>query len=191
MGRDDSWPATVPSVVLSLRCSLLEKASRKYPEWRNRTSNCESDGRFWIGKPRFQFEFPSNHMSISLSFGDICAWQRDRETDNADQYYSWPPHCGRTANKWTSGNSNFWQRPHWTSSPNSAGDGNPHLLKFLRPQESPPHTGCQSVQPFLHVAGTLKQTNDRIIVHNSLHLQYWMWSNNANNVHLCSKRNQF
>jgi len=23
----------------------------------------------------------------------------DRRTDNADHYYSWPPHCGRPANK--------------------------------------------------------------------------------------------
>jgi len=42
-------------------------------------------------KPGFQFEFSSNHVSISL--WDICLSQA--ETDNVDHYYSWPPHCGR------------------------------------------------------------------------------------------------
>jgi len=45
------------------------------------------------GSPEFLFEF-----SISLSFGDIRVWQRDGRTDNADHYYSWPPHCGGPAN---------------------------------------------------------------------------------------------
>jgi len=56
---------------------------------------------------RILIQFPSNHMSISLSFGYIRVWQTDRErqtnrrTDgrtNADHYYSWPSHCGRPAN---------------------------------------------------------------------------------------------
>jgi len=72
-----------------------EVSTRKHPKWRNRTS----DGRFWIGKPGFLFEFQSNHTSISLSFGDIRVWQTDRRTDNADHCYSWPPHCGGIANK--------------------------------------------------------------------------------------------
>jgi len=71
MGRDDSWPAMVRSVVPSLRYSLSEKATRKRPKWRNRASDRLSDGRFGSGKPRLLFEFPSNHTSISLSFGDI------------------------------------------------------------------------------------------------------------------------
>jgi len=79
--------------------------TRKYPNWRNRTSDLESDRRFWMGfwieKPGFLFEFPCNHVSISLSFGDIRVWQTngDRQTDNTDHYYSWLPHCGGPANK--------------------------------------------------------------------------------------------
>jgi len=80
MGRDDSWPATVPSVVLSLRYGLSEKAIGKHPKWRNHTTDRESDGRFWIEKPGYQFELPSNHTSISFSFGDIRVWQTDRRT---------------------------------------------------------------------------------------------------------------
>jgi len=118
MGRDDSWPTTVLIVGPSGDCSpwsihqpsrpisvwMGEVSTRKHPEWQNRTSDRESDGRFWIGKPGFLFEFPSNQMSISLSFGnirsfgDIRLWQTDRRTDNVDHYYSWPPHCGRPAN---------------------------------------------------------------------------------------------
>jgi len=99
MGRDDSWPATVPSVVLSLWYSLSEKATQKHPKWQNHTSYCESDGRFWIGKPGYQFEFPSNHMSMLLNFGDICVWWTDRWMDNADHYYGWSPHCGGLVHK--------------------------------------------------------------------------------------------
>jgi len=47
------------------------------PKWRSRTSDCKSDSRFWIGKPGFLLEFPSNHTSISLSFKDIRMWQTD------------------------------------------------------------------------------------------------------------------
>jgi len=49
----------------------------KHPEWRNRTSDCESNGRFWTGNPKFLFAFHSNRTSISLSFGDIRVWQTD------------------------------------------------------------------------------------------------------------------
>jgi len=42
MGRDDSWPASVPSVVPSLGYTLSEKAIQiKHPKWRNRTSDRE------------------------------------------------------------------------------------------------------------------------------------------------------
>jgi len=58
-----------------------EVPTRKHPKWRNRTSDRESDGRFWIWKPSFLFEFPSNHTSISLSFRDIHVWQSVRQTD--------------------------------------------------------------------------------------------------------------
>jgi len=71
----------------------------KNPKWRNRTSDRESNSRFWIGKPSFLFEFPSNHMSISLSFGYIHIWQTDGWTDNADHCHSWPPGCSGPANK--------------------------------------------------------------------------------------------
>jgi len=46
MGRDDSWSATVPSVVPFLRPSLSEKATREQPKWQNRTSDRESADRF-------------------------------------------------------------------------------------------------------------------------------------------------
>jgi len=46
MGRDDSWPATVLTVVLTLWYSLSDKATQKHPKWRNRTSDRESDDRF-------------------------------------------------------------------------------------------------------------------------------------------------
>jgi len=53
---DDSWPATVHSVVPSLLIililiiyrpiGLLEKATQKQPKWQNRAFDRESDGRF-------------------------------------------------------------------------------------------------------------------------------------------------
>jgi len=55
-------------------------ATQKHPKWQNCTSDRESDGRFWIGRPGFVFEFPSNYMSISLSLGDIRVRQTDRRT---------------------------------------------------------------------------------------------------------------
>jgi len=64
MGRDDSWPASVHSLVPSLLNSLSEKATGKHPEWWNCTSDHESDGRFWLGKPGFLFEF---RVTIRLS----------------------------------------------------------------------------------------------------------------------------
>jgi len=64
-----------------------EKATRKYPKWRNRTSGCESVGRFWIGKPGFLFEFPSNHTCISLLFRR--SRMPDRQTEGQrGNYYS-------------------------------------------------------------------------------------------------------
>jgi len=71
---------------------------RKHTKWPNHTSYRESDGRLWIGKPGLLFKFPNNHTSISFSFGDIRMWQTERQIDNMDQYYSWPPHCGGPAN---------------------------------------------------------------------------------------------
>jgi len=101
MRRDDSWPATVPSVMPTGDCShwsihYIHKANRlisvwmgkvptrKHPGWRNRIEDRESDGRFWIGNPGFLFEF------ISLSFEDKPIRVSNRLTDNADHYYSWP-----------------------------------------------------------------------------------------------------
>jgi len=57
MGRDDSWSATMPSVVFSLRYSLSDKAIQKHPKWRNLTSDFESNGKFWIVKPQFLLSF--------------------------------------------------------------------------------------------------------------------------------------
>jgi len=70
-----------PSVVSSLRYSLSQKVTRKHSKWWNRTSNRESAGKFWIWKPGFLFEFPSNHTSILLHLGDMCVWQTDGQTN--------------------------------------------------------------------------------------------------------------
>jgi len=95
--RGDSWPTMVPSVVPTGDCSyrsihyihqpnrpisvwMGKVPTRKHAKWHNRTSDREPDSRFWIGKPGFLFEFPSNHMSILLSFGDIRVWQTDGRT---------------------------------------------------------------------------------------------------------------
>jgi len=115
MGRDDSWHAMEPSVVPTGDCSHWsihyihqpnrpisdwngEMPTRKHQKPRNRTSDRESDGRFWIGKPGLIFKFPSNHMSISLSFRDIRMWQTDRWTMQTITIAG-PPHCDRPANK--------------------------------------------------------------------------------------------
>jgi len=108
MGRDDSRPIMVISVVPSYNCadsnlicppnqvspccgffpttrmtgipinSIRPKNPPfsvfhgNRPKWWNSTSDHESDGRFWIEKPKFLFAFHSYHRSISLS---------DRQTD--------------------------------------------------------------------------------------------------------------
>jgi len=61
MERDNSWPATVPSVVPSLRYSLSEKV----------TKNTQNGATVLPIANLMAFEVPSNHASISLSFGDI------------------------------------------------------------------------------------------------------------------------
>jgi len=62
------------------------KWQRKHPKWQNRTFDRESDGRFWIGKPKFlSIAFHSNHRSISLSIGDIHLWQTDGLTKEITQ----------------------------------------------------------------------------------------------------------
>jgi len=58
--------------------------TRNHPKWRNRTSDREPDGRFWIGKPKFLFVFHSNHRPILLSFGDIRVWLTARTITIAD-----------------------------------------------------------------------------------------------------------
>jgi len=80
-------------------CLSGRSANPETPKMAEPTSDRESDGRFRIGKAGFLFEFPSNNTSISLSFEDIRVWQTDGQTDNADHYYSWPPHYGWSANK--------------------------------------------------------------------------------------------
>jgi len=80
--------STMPTVVPSLQYGLSDRVTRKHPKWRNQISDHKSDGRFWIGTPEFPFEYPSNHTSISFSFGDVCMWRTDGQTDNADHYYS-------------------------------------------------------------------------------------------------------
>jgi len=43
------------------------------------------------GKPRFLFDFPSNHTSSRLHRLVSEIFTYDRQMDNADHYYSWPP----------------------------------------------------------------------------------------------------
>jgi len=50
--------------------------TQKHPKWWNRTSGCESDGRFWIGKPGFLATIGLPR----LVFGDIRVWQTDGRT---------------------------------------------------------------------------------------------------------------
>jgi len=78
MGRDDSWPATVPSVVPTGDCSqwsihkanrpislrMAKVPTRKHPEWRNRTSGRKSDGTFWI---LVKFSFYLNYATILVN----------------------------------------------------------------------------------------------------------------------------
>jgi len=46
-----------------------------------------------------------SHFIVTIGLSHLvlemiaCDWQTDRRTDNADHYYSWPPHCGGTAYK--------------------------------------------------------------------------------------------
>jgi len=105
MGRDESWPTTVPNVVVfsfsfseAVHTTMHTMYTTKVSKLVTVPTDRESDGRFWIGKPGFLFKFSSNHASISLSFGDIRIWQTDGWMDNADHYYSWPPHCDWQAN---------------------------------------------------------------------------------------------
>jgi len=80
------WDVMIPGlpqcpVWCRLYSTVYQRKWPGHPKLQNRTSDPESNGRLWIGKPRFLFEFPSNHMSISLSFEDIRMWQTDRWTD--------------------------------------------------------------------------------------------------------------
>jgi len=92
------WDVTIAGLSqCPVRCCLYGTYDPETPKMAESyfwSSGRESDGRFWIGKPGFLFEFPSNHRSISLSFKDIRVWR----ADNADHYYSWSPHCCEPTN---------------------------------------------------------------------------------------------
>jgi len=87
MGRDDSWPATVPSVVPTGDCShwsihYIHSPTGPFLSKRAtcRPGNTQNGGAvLLIGnmKSGFLFKFSGNHMFIFLSFGDIRVWQRD------------------------------------------------------------------------------------------------------------------
>jgi len=91
MGRDDSWPAMVPGVVASLRYSLSEKATQKYPKWRTvfLIANLMVDSE--LGSLASYLSFL---VTIRLSRLVLEILACDGRTDNKDHYYSWPPHCG-------------------------------------------------------------------------------------------------
>jgi len=61
----------VDSLIASL---ILCTPTRKHSKWRSRTSDRESDSRFWIGKPGFLFVFPSNrtHQLGQIKRGHSC-----------------------------------------------------------------------------------------------------------------------
>jgi len=98
MGRDDSWPATVPSVVPTADCShwsihYIHKANQpnfclnwqsanpENPKWRNRTSGREFDGRFWISPVSCSRFLVTICLSRLVSEIFACDRQTDRQTD--------------------------------------------------------------------------------------------------------------
>jgi len=104
VGRDDSWPATVPSVVPTGDCShtftsptgqfLSELAQCQLGNTQNGgtvlpIANLMADSE--SGSPSSYSRFI---VTISLSRLVSEIFTRDRQTDNADHYYSWPPRCG-------------------------------------------------------------------------------------------------
>jgi len=117
MGRDDSWPATVPSVAPTGDCShwsihyihqvnrpisvwMGEMPTQKHPKWWNCTSDHEDSES---GSPVSYSSFLiTTRLSRLVSEIFPCDKhtdrQTDRETDNVDHYYSWPPHCGGPTN---------------------------------------------------------------------------------------------
>jgi len=101
----------------------------------------KSNGRFWIGKPGFLFEFSSNQTSILLSYEDICMWQTDGRMNR------------QTTWTITIANSNKSQsnmaKPASNSPSLNVGDQDPHVTQCsLGPTGSPPLIGPRSVQPF-------------------------------------------
>jgi len=120
MGRDDSWPATVPSVVptgVTVPTDLFITFTRPTGPFLSEWAKCQprntQNGLTVLpianlmaesesGSPVSYSSFLVN-MFMSLSFADICVWQTDRRTDgrmdNVDHYYSWPPHCHEPANR--------------------------------------------------------------------------------------------
>jgi len=110
MGRDDSWLATVPSVVTVPTDPFTTFTMPTGPflfEWAKcQTANTQNGGTALpIANLVADSESgsPSSYSRFIVTIGlprlvsEIFAC--DRQTDNADHYYSWPPHCGGPANK--------------------------------------------------------------------------------------------
>jgi len=62
-GDDAQWPIDKAKFSMSV-CTMGKVPTRKHRRWRNRTSDRESDGRFWIGKP---VSYSSFLLTIRLS----------------------------------------------------------------------------------------------------------------------------
>jgi len=112
MGRDDSWHATVPSVVPIGDCShwsihYIHLANRPISVWMGEVPTQKHSKRQTVlpianlmadsesGNPSSYLRFI---VTVGLSHLVSEIFVCDRQTDNADHYYSWPPHCGVPAN---------------------------------------------------------------------------------------------
>jgi len=117
MGRDDSWPPQCP-----VWCRLVTVPTDPFTiftsptgpfrsEWAKRQlGNTQTGGTVLPianlmadSELKSPVSYSSFLVTIRLSrlVSEIfaCDRRRDRQTDNADHYYNWPPRCGGPAKK--------------------------------------------------------------------------------------------
>jgi len=113
MGCDDSWPATMPSVVPTGDCShwsthYIHKANRPHFYLNGQSAKLETPK---MAKPYFQswiwwqiLKWEAYlHFIVTIRLVweiFVCDRQADGRRNNAVHYYSWPRHCGGTAKKY-------------------------------------------------------------------------------------------
>jgi len=108
MGRDDSWPATVwcrlATVLTHPFTTFTSPTGPFLSEWANcRPGNTQNGGTVLSTANLMADSEPGSPISSSRFLvtirlvSEILAF--NRQTDSADHYYSWPPHCGGPANK--------------------------------------------------------------------------------------------